>query len=473
MMDETIPSHSAGMSGAASRRRATDTAATSLPNSGDSSSPRRTAATQEDDDDRSSRRRRFNTSLLLNPSFLLSKAIILINYVLRIVLFPIKKAANILFPPGEYDNLALTTVSDNAAKAFIQMFTLQYITPNLNNINEDDDASLLECPFIEKGYTNTVNDIANQGQMHNEDGTNNPSPPLLLIYLHSPLHGKVPQFVKNTLCNQRVLELMNQHSKCGTLACWGGSIHTADGAHAKDTLQVASFPFLALVRVQPGRSSSSSSSSSSNQRNLELLFRMEGPALQTINATSLHTHLSNALLKYQGILSEAAMRRMQRQDEVRLRDEQDREYRETLAEDQRRERERAEQKRLQEEEELTIREEMENVEIEKENRLQNARDMLCLNGEGEPDSSNKSIVQARIRLMLPSGKRVERSFRGNDTIDVVRAFLILHFDENAIGIENFQLSSNYPKKALVDVEKTLESEGLCPQAVIMVQDLDA
>jgi len=351
------------------------------------------------------------------------------------------------------------------------MFTLKYIKPIQNNANEGVDASLLECPFIEKGYTNTVNDIANQGQMHNEDGDNNPSPPLLLIYLHSPLHGKVPQFVKNTLCNQRVLELMNQHSNCGTLACWGGSIHTADGAHAKDTLQVVSFPFLALVRVQPGRasSSSSSSSSSSNQRNLELLFRMEGPALQTINANSLHTHLSNALLKYQGILSEAAMRRIQRQDEVRLRDEQDREYRETLEEDQRREREKLEQKRLQEEEERKIRQEMENVQHEKESRLQNARDML----EEEPDSSDKSIVQARIRLMLPSGKRVERSFRGNDTINVVRAFLILHFDESRTRIENFQLSSNYPKKALVDGDKTLESEGLCPQAVIMVQDLDS
>jgi hypothetical protein len=56
----------------------------------------------------------------------------------------------------------------------------------------------------------------------------------------------------------------------------------------------------------------------------------------------------------------------------------------------------------------------------------------------------------------------------------MRAFLVLHFDENDdIGIENFQLSMNYPKKSLVDGEKTLESEGLCPQAVIMVQDLDA
>ena len=56
---------------------------------------------------------------------------------------------------------------------------------------------------------------------------------------------------------------------------------------------------------------------------------------------------------------------------------------------------------------------------------------------------------------------------------VVRAFLILHFDENDMEMDNFQLSSNYPKKALVNGDATLEEEGLCPQSVIMVQYLDA
>ena len=40
-------------------------------------------------------------------------------------------------------------------------------------------------------------------------------------------------------------------------------------------------------------------------------------------------------------------------------------------------------------------------------------------------------------------------------------------------IANFGLCTNYPKKNLVEEYVTLESEGLCPQAVIMVQDLDA
>lgn len=478
-MDQTIPSSSANL-GAASRRRAPDiSASTSNPREGSLGAPsRRPPAPHDEDDDRSSRRRRFNTSLLLSPAFLLSKAITMLTIFLRIIFFPIRKAASILFSPGEYDNLASTDVSNHAAKAFIQMFTLQYIKPIQSSVNEDDDVSLLQCPFIEKGYTNIINDIANQGQMHNEDEDHNPPPPLLLIYLHSPLHGKVPSFLKNTLGNKRVLQLMNQHSQSGTLSCWGGSVHTADGSNAKDSLQVTSFPFMALVRIQPTRTRSSAaataSSTSFGQRNLELLFRMEGPALQTINSTSLHTHLSNAILKYQGILSMAAMRRMQRQEEVMLRQDQDREYRETLEEDQKRERDKIEQERLQEEEEQNIRENIEIAQNEKQNRLQNARDMLRLNGEGEPDLNDKSILQARVRLMLPSGKRVERRFRGNDTINVMRAFLVLHFDENDdIGIENFQLSMNYPKKSLVDGEKTLESEGLCPQAVIMVQDLDA
>jgi FAS-associated factor 2 len=167
------------------------------------------------------------------------------------------------------------------------------------------------------------------------------------------------------------------------------------------------------------------------------------------------------------------MRRLQRQEEVHLREEQDREYRQTLEEDQRRQREKLEEQERKEEEEKKSKEEEEQAMNEKMNRLDNARDVLNRNGEGEPDPGDKSIATARVRLMLPSGKRVERRFRGNDTIDTMRAFLVLHFDGNGVDIENFQLNSNYPKKALVDGERTLENEGLCPQAVIMVQDLDA
>ncbi|GFH60372.1 hypothetical protein CTEN210_16848 [Chaetoceros tenuissimus] len=441
------------------------------PRTTDASPSSRIRTQQVDDDERESRRRRFNPSLLLSPTYLLHKIILVLNIVLTFLLFPVRKVVNLLLPPGEFDNLSQSAVSNGAAKAFIKSFTAEYITPLQKQQSEDDDSESLECPFVEKGYTATVNDIANQGRLHEENGDENPPPPLLLIYVHSPLHGKVPSFLKKTFCNPRVLSLLNQHTNSGTLTCWGGSIHTADGANAMKTLQASSFPFLSLVRVESARNSNSDQTSV--QRKVELLFRMEGPALQNISPNSLHSHLSNSLVKYQAILSEAAMKRLQRQEEIRLREEQDREYREALEADQRREREKLEQQRLKEEEERRMQEEIEKAETERLNKIDFAKRTLSMNGDEEPDPNDKSIKQARIRLMLPSGKRLDRRFRGDDTIDVVRSFLILHFHENDVGIENFQLSSNYPKKTLADGSKTLEEEDLCPQAVIMVQDLDA
>lgn len=173
------------------------------------------------------------------------------------------------------------------------------------------------------------------------------------------------------------------------------------------------------------------------------------------------------------------MRRYAREEETRLREEQDREYREALEEDQRRERVKREEMERRQEEERRHQEELQKVEMEKCRRLEDARRIMGdrMNGDelhgGGSGNVNVGDKVARIRLMLPSGKRIERKFWGADTIENVRAFLILYFEEHGIGIENFELRSNYPKKALVDGEKTLEGEGLCPQAVIMVQDMDA
>ncbi len=263
--------------------------------------------------------------------------------------------------------------------------------------------------------------------------------------------------------------MLNQHVHNGTLACWGGSIHTADGAHVQNSLQVNSYPFLALVKVkasgsgsnssQPQPSATSNNDNSSNittnnilKQNLELHFRMEGPTLQSITPSNLHLHLSNSLNAYQQQLSQDTLRRLQRQEEIHLRQEQDREYQEALEEDRRREREKQQEAERIEAEERRVREMEQEAENRKREKLQKARDFL---GEDMSDNSNGSSIDrtrsiARIRLMLPSGKRVERTFWGDDSFNVVRAFLILHFDENDIQMDNFQLSSKYLKKALVN-----------------------
>ncbi len=82
---------------------------------------------------------------------------------------------------------------------------------------------------------------------------------------------------------------------------------------------------------------------------------------------------------------------------------------------------------------------------------------------------------ARIRFTLPNGKKVDRRFRSNETIEVLRAFLIVNFDEQGMGIKIFGISTNFPKRSFGEHQDglTLEEAGLSPQAVVMVQDLDA
>lgn len=416
-----------------------------------------------EDNERQQRRRRYTS---LSPKVMLSKLMLIITIVWKVILYPIRKLANLLFPVKEFDQNS-PYPPDHAAKIFVKMIQQEYLSPQSQNHN----------PFEEKAYTQIIQDIASNARAHNTDSDTNPPPKLLLLYIHSPLHRNVPSFVNNTLCHPRILTLLHENKEI--ITCWGGSVHTADGLNAMLSLHVTSFPFLALVRVHPDHPRHDSASRNSNgndttirqnSHKMDLLFRMEGIALQSTPVAMLHTYLSKSLLKYQSILSEQMMQRLQRQEEVRLREEQDREYREALEADQRREREKREEEMKREEEERKQKKSMEREEQKRLERLNSARESLVRNGP-EPDASEKGC--ARVRLMLPSGQRIERRFYGVDTVHVVRSFLVLYFEENNIDIENFQLNCNFPKKVLNDEDATLEDEGLCPQAVVMVQDLDA
>eukprot|EP01083_Nonionella_stella_P239546 838312_1 len=350
----------------------------------------------------------------------MSRVLFMVSFSMKIIallLYPVRFVSTILFPPGEFDNISSKDASKRAAAAFVSMMDQTYIQPLRRNRNNGDNNNFdndFMCPFVDQGYSELVQDIAVKAHNHqsmdtNNDGAyNNVAPPLLLLYLHSPLHGQVPSFVSNTLCNANFLSMLNQHVHNGTLACWGGSIHTADGAHVQNSLQVNSYPFLALVKVkgqQPnhnnnsGSNNSGSSSSGSNtnestpssssssasgtttttntniqkQQNLELHFRMEGPNLQSISPSNLHLHLSNSLNAYQQQLSEQTLRRLQRQEEIHLRQEQDREYQEALEEDRRREREKQEEADRIEAEERRVKEEVEEAENRKREKLQKAR----------------------------------------------------------------------------------------------------
>lgn len=160
---------------------------------------------------------------------------------------------------------------------------------------------------------------------------------------------------------------------------------------------------------------------------------------------------------------------MQREEEAALRAEQDAEYQATLLADQQRqqviEEERAQLARQQAEADAASLA----VQQAKDDRLGNARKLL----QDEPTTGSV----AQIRFVFPTGKKLVRKFGADETVKVLRAFLIVYYHDNDMPeIMNVGLSTSYPKKSYnseADEGLTLREAGLAPQAVLMVQDLDA
>ena len=80
---------------------------------------------------------------------------------------------------------------------------------------------------------------------------------------------------------------------------------------------------------------------------------------------------------------------------------------------------------------------------------------------------------ARLRLFLPSGSKVDRRFYAHEKVEVIRAYVKLYFHDNDISINNFELSSNYPKRILDNDQDSIQEVLGGLQAVIMVRDLDS
>ena len=374
-------------------------------------------------------------------------------------LWPLFKLINsVLFPLKEYDGIYNGPGADRAARSFVSMMRshISAVRPATTATSVDSEQYVEpSCPFVERGYNATISAISTRE-----------NPPLLMVYLHSPLHRHGSKFIREYLCHGPLLELLNSNTATdseGSVVCFGASIHSADGERLREMLNVTSFPFMALLNVK-----NSSSNRTNNSVEMELLLRLEGDKVLTLPPAQITTYLSTSLTRHGQMLAEALAARLAREEEVRLREEQDREYQEALLADQIREIERRE------EEERRAREEEEQKEAERlkgqkeQERMDRARQLTS-----EEPAAGPGV--ARIRFTLPNGKKVDRRFRSEETVEVLKAFLMVHFEEEGVEIKNIGLSTNFPRKTFGEEDNglTLEEAGLSPQAVVMVQDLDA
>lgn len=169
--------------------------------------------------------------------------------------------------------------------------------------------------------------------------------------------------------------------------------------------------------------------------------------------------LNAAVDRNNQILATARHIRQQRTEAQILREQQDREYQESLAADRRREQEareqaeREEKERLRkEEEERRAEEEARRAEEEKirqeqeykaEIEVKRARIADGPKTRALPGADYKTAV---IKFHLHNGTRLDHIFYAHDTLKTVRDFIDVEFFDREITIRNYELATNFPKK---------------------------
>jgi FAS-associated factor 2 len=145
----------------------------------------------------------------------------------------------------------------------------------------------------------------------------------------------------------------------------------------------------------------------------------------------------------------------QRQESTSLRGEQDVEFERALEADRQREaEERAERQRKEEaEDEAKVEAELQaamalSKSLNKEANLKRKREKLGAEPPKGPDAT-------KLRLQFPNGSKIDRRFNKTCTVQEVRDFIEVYLGDNEITMEQFSISTNFPRKTFSDNSITL------------------
>lgn len=275
----------------------------------------------------------------------------------------------------------------------------------------------------------------------------------LLIYLHSPLHQDNDQFARQVLCDSTFTNFVNEN-----MIVWGGQVFDPEAYGLSSQLSVTSYPFLALVVCQSARS-------------VQIADRLQG----IVDLEDVINRLRNVSGIYSAIIERSRLETERRAEAIRLREQQDREYQESI------EAERREIERQREEEEAKIRAEEERRQQEEEAAAIELSKKLTRENEirklkaafaasPEPDASPDV---ATIRFQLPRAKKLTYRFHKSDKAQVrsfhlfpyillifplqrIYDYLRLQFADEGDLTLNFSMSTTFPKMEINDFSKTIE-----------------
>ncbi|KYR02965.1 UAS domain-containing protein [Tieghemostelium lacteum] len=270
---------------------------------------------------------------------------------------------------------------------------------------------------------------------------------ILLIYIHSSKHPNSQQFCKEILFTREFKEFIDS-----TYVIWACDISTSIGFKVFNAMRASTFPYLGMLCCN-----SISGLTQGTQTKIE---DFSGVSLQ-LPRDQIMSNMTGIYEIYGPHLVVAKSEQDQREQDRFIRQEQDEAYLISLKQDQ--EKERLEKERLQREQEEREREEQEEQErLQKESEMLDRKESKKIRFEQEPTGP-----VSKVAIKLSDGTRIQRNFLKTDTIGDIMDYIDTKIQE---PIDNYILMTSYPKKSLMNLDKTIFEEGLFPDALLFLSE---
>eukprot|EP01156_Anaeramoeba_ignava_P023636 Anaeramoba_ignava/c21679_g1_i1.p2 GENE.c21679_g1_i1~~c21679_g1_i1.p2 ORF type:complete len:348 (+),score=135.79 c21679_g1_i1:49-1044(+) len=255
---------------------------------------------------------------------------------------------------------------------------------------------------------------------------------LLFVYLHSDPHFRTPDFCKNILYDNQIVDILNND-----FVCWGAFVQQEQGFRISRMLEATTYPFIGIICFIP--------EAQTLWKSLEGDFTKED-LLKTLQSNLEKFSVEIAVRRYE---------EEQAQESKIIRENQDKEYYQSLILDQEREREELrelEQKKQKIEEEKQKKIAEEQKEKDKKEMLETFKKRL----PKEPTENNQNTLT--IAIKLPDSSRIQRKFLKTDTLRDLYDWVQIK-SPDLIG-NDFELAKNFPTTHFQNNETSLSSAGI-------------
>uniref|UniRef100_A0A0N4ZKL0 UBX domain-containing protein n=1 Tax=Parastrongyloides trichosuri TaxID=131310 RepID=A0A0N4ZKL0_PARTI len=261
-------------------------------------------------------------------------------------------------------------------------------------------------PFINNTYNEAVKISRNELKF-------------LLIYLHSPSHQSTDTFCKNVLTN----EIFIKYLKDNNILLWGASVKTSEGYKVAMALRENVFPYLGVIAMK--------------EQKMVLVQRITG----VLDVSEVINFLEFGIERNKRFFEIAKMEKIQREREVQLRKDQEREYQRTLAADRAKKNER-ERKETEKAERERKEKEAQEKELSKQKRLEAKINEIRNIIPEEPEKDAQNIVTVNIRY--PNGNSFTHRFYEDDSLEKLFYAALIHEE----CPKDFTLICSYPRSAI-------------------------